>query len=61
MVKPKSKQSFDPVIDKKRAVHITVYDLQGGPIPPDVIQFLEDAAFNATQMNSHLAISTSVV
>jgi hypothetical protein len=60
MTKLKSKQSFEPVIEK-RAVHITVYDLQGGPIPPDVIQFLEDAAFNATQMNSNLAISTSVV
>lgn len=51
---------YEPVINKKRAVHITVYDLQGGPIPPNVIQYLEDAAFNAATMSTSLATTVVV-
>lgn len=50
-----------PVINKKRAFSITVYDLQGGPLHPDVVQYLEDAAYNAAQMDKSLAITTEVV
>jgi hypothetical protein len=53
-------QSFEPVINKKRAVYICVYDLQGGPIPPSVIEYLEDAAFNAATMSTSLATTVVV-
>lgn len=55
-----TKQKYEPIIDKKRAVSVVVYDLQGGPIPPHVIEYLEDAAFNAVTMADGLA-STVVV
>lgn len=55
-----SKLKYEPAVDKTRAVYITVYDLQGGPIPPTVIQYLEDAAFNAATMSDSLA-TTMVV
>lgn len=50
----------EPVINKKRAFSLVVYDLQGGPIPPAVVNYLEDAAFNAAQMSDGLAITTAV-
>ena len=56
---PKSAK-FEPVINKKRAVSVVVYDLQGGPIPPSVIEYLEDAAFNAATMSDTLATTVVV-
>lgn len=55
-----AKQKYEPVVDKKRGVSVVVYDLQGGPIQPSVVQYLEDAAFNAAQMYPGLA-TTMVV
>jgi len=51
---------FEPVINKTRAVYITVYDLQGGPVPPSLIEYLEDAAFNAATMSDTLATTVVV-
>jgi hypothetical protein len=52
---------YTPSSEKKRALHVTVYDLQGGPLPPQVEQDLETAAFNLAQQFPGLAISTTVV
>jgi hypothetical protein len=54
-------KGYEPVTDKKRAFSLVVYDLQGGPLHPDVVQYLEEAAYNAAQMDKSLAISTEVV
>lgn len=56
----KSTTKYEPAVEKRRAFSVVVYDLQGGPIPPSVVQYLEDAAFNAAQMSSGLAITTAV-
>lgn len=60
MAKPKIKQGYEPSTERKRAVSIVVYDLQGGPIHPDVIQYLEDAAFNAAQLKDGLAYTVVI-
>jgi hypothetical protein len=52
---------YAPSTEKKRALHVTVYDLQGGPLPPQVEQELESVAFNLAQTFPGLAISTTVV
>lgn len=51
---------YEPAIEKKRAVSIVVYDMRGGPIHPDIISYLEDAAFNAAQMADGIVINTTV-
>lgn len=45
------------VPDRKRAVSIVVYDLQGGPFPEKAVRELERAAERVAEAYSGLAIS----
>lgn len=55
------KDKYAPSTEKTRAFHVTVYDLQGGPLPPAVQQQLEDVAYNVAQEYPGLAISSQLV
>lgn len=57
---PKKLTGYEPSEERKRAVSVVVYDLQGGPIHPDVIQYLEDAAYNASQLKPGLAATVVI-
>lgn len=60
MAKKPAQNSYEPSVERTRAVSVVVYDLQGGPIHPDVVQYLEDVAFNAANLKEGLAYTVVV-
>lgn len=53
-------KGYEPSEERKRSVSVVVYDLQGGPIHPEVVQYLEDAAFNAANLKDGLAYTVVI-
>lgn len=47
-------------VDRKRAVSITIYDLQGGPFPEKAIQQLERDVEKVAQAFDGLVISVTI-
>jgi hypothetical protein len=44
------------LFSRYRAVHVTIYDLQAGPIPPDVVKEISKAAQEIAKRYQTLAV-----